>query len=182
MQVFNYINLFNYLNRVIQFWYYTYVCQEFQQNTFVCKHTLSCSNSIISTHIKPTTTTITGHMQPYSQAHLVLQWSPVTHTQSIQLIITQYWLKSSFSWTIICMFFSLACACSINHLNLLLPYACLALDYSFINNAFQVAHTIYMPFPIDLRSFHDTYQVQSGQCINNTFQNRIEYIPYKRVC
>jgi hypothetical protein len=38
MQAIYYTSLFNYLNRIVQFRYYTYMYQEFQQNTSVCKH------------------------------------------------------------------------------------------------------------------------------------------------
>ena len=87
-----------------------------------------CSNSIIAKHLKPITTTITGHMKSHSQAHHFSQWSQLTHTQFIQLIITRYWLKCPFSHTTICMF-CIGPVLFNKHLNWLIQYACHALAY-----------------------------------------------------
>jgi hypothetical protein len=46
------------------------------------------------------------------------------------------------------------------HLSWLIQYASLALAYIFLNNAFYLAYTICMPFPIGLRPFNDAYQMQ----------------------
>ena len=67
----------------------------------VIRLNLNCSNSIIAKHLKPTT--ITSHIESYSQAHNISQWSRVAYIQFIQLIKIHYWSISSYIHTTICM-------------------------------------------------------------------------------